>query len=77
MTESVESAEILSSNSERKLGSDSELFVICLNYNSHRMGKPINHYLDLFINTSLNHMLITTRLISKPNNNLKLNCEQL
>ena len=58
------------------MGSD-ELFVICLNDNSNKIAKTIKNYLDLFINTSLNHMSIRSRLVSQPNKKLKLNSEQL
>ena len=68
LAESVESGEISSSSSEWKTGSD-ELFVTCLNDNSDKIAKPIKNYLDLFINTSLNHMSIRSRLESRPNKN--------
>ena len=58
------------------MGSD-ELFITCLNDNSDEKAKPIKNYLDLFINTNLNHMSIRSRLVSKPNKKLKLNGEQL
>ena len=57
------------------MGSD-ELFVTYLN-DSDKIGKPIKNYLDLFINTSLNHVSITSRLVSQPNEKLKLNGEQV
>ena len=64
MTESVESGEILFSSSEWKTESD-ELFVTCLNCGGeNKIVKPIKNYLDLFINTSLNHMFIRSRLVS-------------
>ena len=53
-----------------------ELFVIYLN-NSDKIAKPIKNYLDLFINTSFNHMSIRSRLVSQPNIKLILNSEQL
>ena len=46
-----------------------ELFVTCLN-DSDKIAKPIKNYLDFFINTSLNHMSIRSRLVSQPNNKL-------
>ena len=64
--ESVESEEISASSSEWKIGSD-KLFVTCLNDNSDKIGKPIKNYLDLYINTNLNHMSIRSRLVSQPN----------
>ena len=68
LTESVESRKISSSSSEWNLGSD-ELFVTYLNRDSKtKIGKPIENYLDLIINTSLNHMSIRSRLVSQPNN---------
>ena len=66
--ESEESGEISAPSSEWKMGSD-ELFVTCLN-NSDKIAKPIKNYLDLFINTSLNHMSIRSRLVSQPKKNL-------
>ena len=75
--ESVESGEISSSSSEWKTGSD-ELFVTCLNDNSeNKIGKPIENYLDLFINTSLNQTSIRSCLVSQPKNKLGSNSEQL
>ena len=66
VAESVESGEILSSNSEWKTGLD-ELFVICWNINSeNKIAKPIKNYLDLIINTSSNHMSIKSCLGSQP-----------
>ena len=60
-----------------KKGPD-ELFVTWLNNDSeHKIGKSIKNYLDLFINTSLNHMSIRTCFVSQPNKNLKLNSDQL
>ena len=38
-------------------------------------GKPTKNYLDLFINTSLNHMSIRPCIISQPINELFLNSE--
>ena len=55
LAEGVESGEISSCSSERKIGSD-ELFVTCLNDNSECKIKLIKNYLDVFINTSLNHL---------------------
>ena len=50
---------------------------ICLNRdNNNKIGKPIKNYLDLLINTSLNHMSIRSRLVSQRNKKLKLNSEQ-
>ena len=54
-----------------------ELFVICLNDNSDKIGKPIKNYLDLFINTTLNNMSITSRLVSQSKSSIILNNEQL
>ena len=76
MAENVESGEILSSSSEWKIGSN-KLFVTCLNVNSDKIGKPIKNYLDLFINTNLNHIFIRSRLVSQPENKLISNSEQL
>ena len=59
-----------------KIGSD-KLFVTCLIDNSDKKAKSIKNYLDLCINTSLNHMSIRSRLVSQLNQNLKLNSEQL
>ena len=53
-----------------------KLFVTCLNNNSDKLAKSIKNYLDPIINTSLNHMSIRSRLVSQPNNKLKLNIEQ-
>ena len=39
--------------------------------------KPIKSYLDLFVNTSLNHLSIKSCLVSQPNNKLKLNNKEL
>ena len=56
--ESVKSGEISVSSSEWITGSD-ELFVTCLNcYSANKIAKPIKNYLDLSIDTSLNHMSI-------------------
>ena len=63
LAESVESGKISSSSSEWKIGSD-KLFVTFLNDNSESNIKPINNYLDLFINTTLNHMSIRSCLVS-------------
>ena len=57
------------------MGSD-ELFATCLN-DIDKITKPIKNFLDLFINTSLNHMSIRSRFVSQPNKELKLNSEQL
>ena len=73
--EIVESGEILASSSEWKIGSE-ELFVTCLN-NSDKIGKPIKNYLDLFINTILNHMSIRSRLVSQSNKKFKLNSQTM
>ena len=55
-----------------------KLSVICLNCDSeNKIGKPIKNYLDLFINTSLNHMSIRSRLVSQPKNKLFFYSEQL
>ena len=75
-SESVESGEILASSSEWKMGLD-KLFVICLNSNNDKIGKPIINYLDLFINTSLNHVSIRSRLVSQSNKKLISNNEQV
>ena len=49
-----------------------------MNSNSeNKIGKPIKNYSDLFINTSLNHMSIRSRLISQPDNKFISNNEQL
>ena len=70
LAESVESEEIWSSSSEWKISSD-DLFVTCLNSNSeNKTGKPIKNYLDLFVNTSLNHTSIRSRLLSQHKNKL-------
>ena len=60
-----------------KIGSD-EIFVICLNSDSkNKIAKSIENYLDLFINTSSNHISIRSHLVSQPNNNeLIANSEQ-
>ena len=39
--------------------------------------KPIKNNLDLFINTSLNHMSIRSRLVSQPDKQMISNNEQL
>ena len=64
LTESGESGEISASSSEWNSASD-ELYVTCLNDNSDKLGKQIKIYLDLFINTSINHMSIRSRLVSQ------------
>ena len=72
----MESGEISASVSEWKTGLD-EGFVTCLNNDcENTIAKPIKNYLDLFINTSLNHMSIKSRLVSQPNKKLNLNSEQ-
>ena len=76
MAESIKSGEILSSSSEWKIGSD-KLFVTCLNRDSENKIKLIENYLDLFINTCLNHISIRSRLISQPNNKLISSSGQL
>ena len=77
MLESVESGEIMSLSSKWNLGLDI-LFDTYLNNNSeNKIEKPINNYLDLFINTSLNHMSIRSRLVSQPKTKLISNSEQL
>ena len=69
LAESLESGETSASNSEWKIGSD-ELFVTCLNCESeNKIGKPIKYHLDLFINSSLNHLSIRSCLVSQPNKN--------
>ena len=57
------------------MGSD-KLFVTCLNSNSDETAKPIKNYLDLFVDTSLNHTSIRSRLVSQSNNKLISNSEQ-
>ena len=55
-----------------------KLIVTCLSDNSEsKIGKPIKNDLDLFFNTSLNHMSIRSRLVSQPNIKLISNSEQL
>ena len=72
----MESGEISASSSKWKTASD-EFFVTCLNSNSNnKIGKPIKNYLDLFINTSVNHMSIRSHLVSQPNNKFKSYSEQ-
>ena len=51
--------------------------VICLNENSQNKIKPSIPYLDLFINASLYHMSIRSRLVSQTKNKLISNSEQL
>ena len=60
------------------MGSD-ELFGTCLNSdNENKIGKPIKDYLDLFINTSLNHTSTRFCLVSQLNKNKSIsNSEQL
>ena len=73
----MESGEISSSSSKSNLGLQ-ELFVTCLNCNSaKKLAKSIKNYFHLFINTSLNHMSIISRLVSHPKNKLISNSEQL
>ena len=67
VVKSVESEETSSTSSKLNLGSY-ELFVTCLNENSESKIKPIKSYLDLVIDTSLNHMSIRSRLVSQSNN---------
>ena len=69
--ESVEKGKISASTSEWKMGLG-KLFVTCLNDDNDKIAKPIKNYLGLFINTSLNHMSIRSRLESQPNKNLIL-----
>ena len=77
VAESIESGEISPSSSERSLGSN-KLVVTCLNDNSeNKIAKPIKKYLDLFINTILNHISIRSCLVSQPKNKLISNSEQL
>ena len=48
--------------------------VTCLNCNrENKIRKPIKDYLDLFINTSLNHMSLRSHLVSQLNEILKQN----
>ena len=43
-------------------------FVTCLNIDSeNKIAKPIKKLLDLILNTSLNHMSISSCLVSQPN----------
>ena len=72
LAESVESGEILSSNSEWNTGLE-KLFVRCLN---DKIEKTIQNYLNLFIDTCLNHMSIRSRLVSQPKNKLLSNNRQ-
>ena len=77
LAESMESGEILSSSSEWVLVLD-ELFVTFLNCNrKNKTGRPIKNYLDLFINTSVNHVSIRSHLVSQSNNELNSKSEQL
>ena len=76
VAEGVENGEILSSSSKWILGLD-ELFVTCLNDNSeNKISKPNKNCLDLFINTSSNHMSITSLVVSQPKSKLNSNDEQ-
>ena len=53
-----------------------ELFGTCLNDNSeNKIERQIKNYLDLFINTSLKHMSIRSRLVSQLKNKLISNSE--
>ena len=52
------------------------MFVTCLNRDNESKGKPIEYYLDLFVNTSLNHMYIRSRLVTQPKNKSISNREQ-
>ena len=55
-----------------------KLFVTCLNHDSeNKIANTIEIYLDLFINTSLNHMYIRSCLVDQPKNKLNSNNEQL
>ena len=73
----MEIGEISSSSFESKISLE-ELFVTCLNHNNEKkLEKTIKNYLDLFTNTSLNHMPIRSRLISQPNNKLMSNRKQI
>ena len=55
--------------SEWKTGTD-ELFKTCSNCDvKNKLEKPIQHFLDLFINTSSNHISIRSCLVSQPNKN--------
>ena len=75
LTERMESGEISYSSSKWNSGVN-ELFVTCLNWDSKNLlEKPIKNFLDLFINTSLNHMSVRSRLVSQPNNKLISNSE--
>ena len=76
LVESVESGVIPSSSSEWKIGSE-ELFVTCFNCDSEYKIKLINNYLNLFINTSLNHISIRSGHVKHPENKLISNSEQL
>ena len=70
VAQSVEKGEISSSSSEWNLGSD-KLFVTCIKDDSkNKTGKPINNYLNLFINTSLKHISIRSHLVRQPKNKL-------
>ena len=74
LAKSVENGEISSSSSEWKIDSD-ELFITYLNRKEIR--KLIKNYFHLFINASLNHISIRSRLVSQPNKKLNSNSEQL
>ena len=67
MAESMESGEILFSNYEWKTSSDQNLFVSCLSSSENKLEKIKNH-LDLFIDTSLNHMSIRSCFVSQSKN---------
>ena len=75
LTESIESGEFLPSSSEWKLHLD-DLYVTCLS-RKNKIVEPIPYYLDLFINTTLNLMLIRSHLVSLPKNEVNSNSEQL
>ena len=48
-----------------------KLFVTCFNCDSkYKIEKTIKNYIDLFINTSVNHMSIRSHLVSQPKNKL-------
>ena len=53
------------------------IFVTYLSSSKNKLGKPINNYLDLIINTILNHISIGSHLVSEPKTKLISNSEQL
>ena len=53
------------------------IIAIRLHCNSESKIKPIKNYLNLFINTILNHISIRSRLVSQPRNKLISKSEQL